>query len=97
MDWNLFSLGTIELNEISMIELNRFLLIILLDEKLSRFDGHLAGIHGDVERCKLDQNITTSLYWTMLGQHSTELRSTLGQCSVELRSKSRQEDWLPHR
>ena len=51
----------------------------------------------DLERCGLGQNITTSLHWAMFGQLSTELRSTLGQFSVELRSKRRRGGWLPRR
>ena len=42
--------------------------------------GSEAGVGGDVERCELHQNLTTSLHWAMFGQQSTEFRSMLGQC-----------------
>ena len=32
-----------------------------------------------MKRCKLDQNITTSLHWPMFGQCSVELRSKGGK------------------
>ncbi|MEZ8008491.1 MAG: hypothetical protein QMC65_02475, partial [Candidatus Poseidoniaceae archaeon] len=63
--------------------------------KFPRFDRHFAGVRGDLKRCELDQNITTSLHWAMFGQPSTELRSTLGQSSVELRLKRLRGGWLP--
>ena len=33
---------------------------------------NFAGVGGDVGRCQIDQNITTSLYWAMFGQDLTE-------------------------